>query len=376
MQLPNLSGLSLRNNEAPTDGIFKDGTEPPPHPDPPASEEELLASIREKVRPLVYTDQMLYDLFKDDLALEKADDDHHSHNEIIPFGGKYILGVAQASYDYKIMSETKFKVRVHTTLLNSIGGRPIDTNTVEFEYEDTLYDEFVQLFDFFKALETLSKRDLTLKKQYSEIVTVLKTRLKPPPRPKGENEDMKDYGQDLMRLCFHQFERPLRYMYNGFREGEGVPITQQTYSEKVDKMLSKNREEARELDDMLKELYPDGEHVVPTIEFYALNKLNSMASSTKDYPFETLERKGPKGNLTRTFFKDTLYPRSFWLLFVLQAIEKSLVESLYSLLHFPPPPAEEPRGGPAYELWMDEANKLGGGSDSDSDSDSDEAGRE
>jgi hypothetical protein len=80
--------------------------------------------------------------------------------------------------------------------------------------------------------------------------------------------------------------------------------------------------------------------------------------------------------LTRTFFKDTLYPRSFWLLFVLQAIEKSLVESLYSLLHFPPPPAEEPRGGPAYELWMDEANKLGGGSDSDSDSDSDEAGRE
>jgi hypothetical protein len=372
MQLPNLSRLSLRNSEAATDGIFKNGTDPPPHPDPPASGEELLESIREKVRPLVYTDQMLRDLFNDDLALHALDksEDHYSHNEIIPFGGTYIPGVVQASYDYKILSETKFEVKVHTTLQNSIGGRPVGTTTVEFEYEDTLYDELKRTLDFLKDLETLSKSKATLDRKNNKILATLKKHLDPPPRNRQRNETPKDYGQYLLTLCFVQFARPLQYIYNGFREGEDVPITREIYIDKVNKITSNNPDEANEMGAMLDELWPDGDQFVPPLDFYVLGQLNGMALSTKDYPFDMLAPKGRKGKSRKVFFKETFIPRSFWLLFVLHAIEKCLVESLYSLLHFPPPPAEEPRGGPAYELWMDEANKLESGSDSQ------EAGRE
>ena len=353
MHLPNLSGLSLRD-EAPTDVLLRIGTLPPSRTPMPVTVEQMLQCIQDKVRPLVYSDQTVNELFDGDYTLA-GKDGFYLHNEIVPYGGKYIPGVLQASYDYEVLSETKFMVRVHATLQNSICGEPIQTRTFEFEYEDDLYQELTKMMEFFSFMSTQPRRRRGDARLIKSLVQFAKN-----PRAKHFNESTQQYGMYLTINCFTRFDRPFLYLLNSFKEGEGLPFTKEWYHEAVGKMMSDDREEAKMFDNYIESIHPKGERLTQNLEYRILDILNKRAEwtqKTKGYPFRFFKFGGKKedGNPMK-FAKEGVFPRTFWLLFVLQAIEKTLVNSIYSMLHAPPP--EKRMGGPAYEMWMNESRKM------------------
>ena len=199
MHLPNLSGLSLRN-DAPTNVLIRIGTDPPPPAAPPASQKEMLQCIRDKVRPLVYTDQMINELFEGDYSLA-GKEGYYVHNDIVPYGGQYFPGVIQTSYDYEVSSETKFAVKVHVTLQNSICGEPIQTHTFEYEYEDTLYEELEEMLKFFEYVTSAKPGRANTNPARRRIVAGLKKWAKNP-RPMDREESLDEYGKYLIINCF------------------------------------------------------------------------------------------------------------------------------------------------------------------------------
>lgn len=375
MHLPNLSGLSLRN-DAPTDVLIRLGTAPPPPAAPPASQKEMLQCIRDKVRTLVYTDQMINELFDGDYSLA-GKDDYYVHNDIVPYGGQYLPGVLQASYDYEVSSETKFVVKVNVALQNSICGETVQTRTFEFEYEDTLYEELEEMLKFFEYVTSAKPGRANTDAARRRMVAAMKKWAKNP-RAQEREESLDEYGKYLMINCFTKIRRPWLYILNGLKEGEeGLPFTTQMYDDGITKMFSDNPAEAKEFDDYIESIYPKKDFFVPNLHIDALDTLNKRAVKAKRYPYpgykfpKTKDGRGPL-----RFSENVVVPRSFWLLFVLQAIEKTLLDVVESVLYYPPPePPEELKdnptfkswvkqikGGPVYELWKKEAQKIEEGS--------------
>ena len=376
MHLPNLSGLSLRN-DAPTDVLIEIGTDPPAPPAPPASRTEMVQCIRDKVRPLVYTDQMINEIFEPDYMLT-GKVGYYVHNDIVPYGGQYLPGVLHASYDYEVVDETKFTVKVHVTRQNSICGEPVQTQTFDYEYEDTLYEEIEQMLKFFTFLSAQRTRRGALSDKSRLLLLENLKRFARNARAQERNESLQDYAQYMMLNCFERVERPWLYLLNGFKEGgEDLLFTKDWYNGAIKKMLSDNRDEAKEFDDYVNSIYPKNDKYVLDLYANTLATLMKRAQRTPSYPFPKYKfPKAKDGRGPLVISENVMIPRSFWLLFVLQAIEKTLVYAVEAVLSYPPPePPQELKdnptfkswlkqikGGPFYELWKKEAEQIEEGS--------------
>ena len=376
MRLPDLSRLSARA-EARTDMLIlpDDGSVPPPYAVTPLDHNALYKCIQDKVRPLVYTDQMRYDLIEGDLRLTEAPNSY-LRNDIIPYGGQYLPGVVQACYDYKLLSPTRFKVTVHTTLQNGICGGVTSTDTREMEVEDQLYVEITQYYQFLMAVESAAQA-----RDGNQQMVGLFQDISQIGRDQRANESSEEYSLAMTYLVFGRFERVMLYFHNMFREGEeGLVFTREGYRALLQRALANAITDenaiARDMQVFLRSQYPVNELYTPTLELDTVSYFNRAAdhirsrlASTERRPAGAEVKYYPYPSFTlRTTQADPypfllggrrITPRAFWFLHVLQTVEKLLVEAIHDMLHKAPAPGERALGGAAFEMLRNEYDSEG-----------------
>ena len=360
MPLPNLSRLSrlpLRDEEA-TGLLILSDHEPAPHPYVPRDDtpEECVAN---KVRSLVFNEHVMQELMEGDRRLFGEHRDSYLRNDLVLHGGQWSPGVLQASYDYKILSNTKFAVRVHMSLDDGLCGTELTSGSVEVEVDDEMYrkiDAFAASGEGIQAVIRNRGNRIEWLKGETQF------------RDQRPDEADAEYAKHALWAYFQLHKDAMLYFANLFKEqgAEGMAITEEAYEAAIHEGLYGAGADAGEPPDvaikrLLDTAYPQGELFTRTREAMAVHYFNDKAVSYRDlhaagvplaadYPYPIYAVPPGEGEAARYPYSlsSNITPRAFWLLHVLEAIEGCLIRGINAMLLEPPPyPC---RGGALYEM--------------------------